>query len=192
MSKALVLLAPGFEEVEAVSIIDILRRGDITVDMASITDDLYVTGSHQITIRADLLLRTIEEVSAYDAVITPGGQPGSTNLSKDDTVLKLLRDAVARDKLVASICASPMVLEAAGLTAGKIGTSFPGIKEQLSFSVYREDLVVRDGNLITSRGPGTAIFFALAIIKELAGQASYDKVREALLIPQLREQIQEY
>ncbi len=192
MSKALVLLAPGFEEVEAVTIIDILRRGDIHVDTASITEDHCLTGSHDITVKADILLKEVDDVSAYDAVITPGGLPGSTNLSQDDRVLELLREAVAKDKIAASICASPIVLEAAGLTEGRIGTSFPAMKDKLSFAEYREDLVVRDGKLITSRGPATALLFALAIIEELEGRAVYEKVREALLIPQLKDQIFNY
>lgn len=192
MSKALVLLAAGFEEVEAVTIIDILRRGDVLVDTASITGERALTGSHQITILADKLLADITDPSIYDAIITPGGQPGSTNLSEDEKVLDLLKTASAKQKLIASICASPMVLEAAGLTAGRSGTSFPGMKDKLSFSTYLEDLVVKDGRLITSRGPGTAIFFALSILRELEGEAVYDKIREALLIPLLQEQIHDY
>ncbi len=192
MNRALVFLADGFEEIEAISVIDILRRADIHVDTASLSARLEVTGSHGITIMADILLDSVADIEVYDAVITPGGLPGSTTLRDDSRVLSLIREAATRDRLVASICASPIVLEAAGLTAGKSGTSFPGFRDQLGFQDYREDLVVEDGQLITSRGPATALLFALAIVRRLAGTDTYRKLREALLIPQLLEQIRDY
>lgn len=192
MSKALVFLAPGFEEVEAVTIVDILRRGEVDVDLVSITDELTLTGSHAITVTADKLLAQINDFTVYDALITPGGQPGSTHLSEDPKVLEVLRQASADKKIIASICASPMVLHAAGLTEGKAGTSFPGMKDTLGFADYREDLVVRDDRLITSRGPSTALLFALELVKQLQGDAIHRNVRKALLIPLLQEQIGDY
>lgn len=192
MSKALVFLAPGFEEVEAITIVDILRRGEVGVDLVSITDETMLTGSHAITVEADKCLHELSDFSVYDAFITPGGQPGSTNLAEDPTVLEILQQASKQNKFIASICASPMVLAAAGLTEGRAGTSFPGMKEGLGFADYRESLVVRDDRLITSRGPATALLFSLEILRALEGETVYQKVREGLLIPQLKEEITHY
>ncbi len=192
MSKALVFLADGFEEVEAVSVIDILRRAKITVDVASIQDQIRVRGAHDITIEADKLLSDIRDINSYDAVITPGGLPGSTNLRDDELVISFIKEASQNKKIVASICASPIVLEKAGLTAGKAGTSFPGMRDQVNFAKYKEDLVVQDDKLITSRGPATALLFALELVKQLKGIEVYKEIREALLIPLLQEQIKDY
>lgn len=192
MSKALVFIAPGFEEVEAITIVDILRRGEVDVDLVSITEEFKLTGSHAITVEADKRLHELSDFTVYDAFITAGGQPGSTNLAEDPRVIETLQQASRENKLIASICASPMVLAAAGLTEGRSGTSFPGMKEQLAFADYREELVVRDDRLITSRGPATALLFSLEILRVLEGEAVYQKVREGLLIPQLKEQISDY
>lgn len=192
MKKALVFLAPGFEEVETITIVDVLRRGNVAVDLVSITDELLLTGSHDIAIRADKRLSEINDLSHYDALITPGGLPGSTNLAADTRVLDAMKQANTDKRIVASICASPLVLEAAGLTHGRRGTSFPGMKDKINFEDYRDELVVTDDNLITSRGPASALLFSLELLKKLKGDAVYNEVRNALLIPQLQDQIHQY
>lgn len=192
MSSVLVLFADGFEEIEALTVVDILRRGDVHVDSASVSDDIKVIGAHDISFLADTRLSEVSNPDRYDAIVIPGGQPGSDNLSQDERVLTLLRDADNKNKVIAAICAGPLVLEAAGLTSTREGTSFPAVKDKLNYASYKEDLVVKDGNLITSRGPGTAIFFALEILKVLKGKDTYEETRKGLLIPLLQEQIQNF
>ena len=189
--RTLILLADGFEETEAVSIIDSIRRTDITCDLVAVGDSLRVSGSHGIVLEADLLLNDLQPDACYDAVITPGGMDGVKRLMADPRVILLLQRFSREGRLIASICASPLVLEAAGLTEGRRGTSFPGLDEQLSFDTYSDDLVVSDGQLITSRGPATGLLMGVAIVEALADKTVSDKLASALLIPELQDKLQE-
>lgn len=182
MAKAMLLLGDGYEEVEALTVVDYLRRADIPVDMVSITGSLETVGDHQIRVKADRLLEEVEPAE-YDAVITPGGMPGTRMLAGDERVLQLVRDFYGQGKWVASICASPMVLEAAGVANKVKGTCYPGIERHVTFKSHSEELVVRDGNVITSRGPATAMYFAFALIEALAGKEKADEIREKTLAP---------
>lgn len=185
--KVAVLFADGFEEIEALSVVDYLRRAEITVDMISIKDQLEVKGSHAIKLICDLKLSEIDQ--DYDAVVLPGGLPGAEYLRDSVEVISFVQKMNQAEKIVAAICAAPIGLERAGLTKGKVGTSYPGFEDQLSFDTYKEDIVVQDGNLITARGPATAVYFALKLIEVLAGKAKADEVAEGLLLPLVEEQI---
>jgi 4-methyl-5(b-hydroxyethyl)-thiazole monophosphate biosynthesis len=176
--RALVLLAEGFEETEAVAVIDLLRRAGIEVAAAGLTDR-EVTGSHGVTIRADASFDAC--MIDFDAIILPGGMPGAANLASSELLLEFIADMYHRDKLCAAICAAPQVLAKAGILAGKKVTCYPGVEEKLTGAKVSTDPVVRDGNIITSRGVGTAIPFALAIIAYLMDQAAADKVGTAVL-----------
>jgi 4-methyl-5(b-hydroxyethyl)-thiazole monophosphate biosynthesis len=178
MAKALVLLATGFEEIEAVSIIDILRRANIDVTSASLGEK-NVVGAHGITVLADKKLEAIGSTQ-YDVVVLPGGQPGSNNLRDDARVLKLLREQHAAGRFVAAICAAPIALEAAGLLKGKAATSYPGY--DLPSAKYSTERVVVDGHVVTSRAPSTAIEFSLAIVEWLENPSVANKLREAMLV----------
>ncbi|MCP8311656.1 MAG: DJ-1/PfpI family protein [Candidatus Methylarchaceae archaeon HK01B] len=181
MTKALVLIAPGFEEIEASTIVDILRRCNIEVTMAGLKPDV-VEGSHGIVFGVD---KSIDEVSVkdYDAVICPCGVPGYKNLRKDQRVLNIIKAASNSNKLLAAIGASPAVLSDAGVLEGKECTIYPGMEEELKKGGGKTkiDLVVVDGNIVTSRGPATALPFALKLAEKLAGEEIVKKVSKKIL-----------
>ena len=183
--KVAILLANGFEEAEALVTIDILRRAGIEIESFSLAEE-FVTSSRKITVKADKILGD-SNLSDYDMVILPGGQPGSTMLSKDERVLKIVREFISNDKkFVAAICAAPMVLKSAGVSAGRKLTSFPSdeLKKILEDANYIDDeLVVQDGNLITSRGAGTTMPFAYKIVDVLGGDSA--PVKKGMLYDRL-------
>jgi protein deglycase len=176
--RVLVPLANGFEEIEAVTIVDVLRRASIEVVTAALGEQ-DVRGSHGITLRADARL---DEVSReeFDAVVLPGGMPGSKALRDDERLRTILQRAAGARKLVAAICAAPIALEAAGVLAGKRATSYPG--NELPSAHYVEERVVVDGSLLTSRGPGTALEFSLALVERLKGPDAANTLRAGMLV----------
>ena len=180
LKSAVILLAEGFEEIEAITIIDVLRRGSVKCDICSIRDR-KVIGSHKIKIKVDILLSEIE-VDSYDAVILPGGMPGAQNLKEDSRVIDILKRFQIKNKIIGAICAAPIVLKEAGIIKDKTITSYPDFKEELNESNYSEDIVTNDGNIFTSRGPATAIYFALELLKQLTDQQIYQNVKESMLI----------
>lgn len=180
MARVLVPLAEGFEELEAVTIIDLLRRAGIDVTVAGLANG-PVCGSHGITISPD---KTLAEALAeeFDMVALPGGLPGSDHLKSDPRLRKLLQEMAASGRFTAAICAAPRALAGAGLLKGKRATSYPGAlgDEDLEAVSYEQAAVVTDGKVITSRGPGTAIDFALALIGALEGPAKSQQVEQGL------------
>ncbi len=182
MPTVLLPLAPGCEEIEAVTIIDLLRRAGIPIVSASL-GDTPVKASRGITLLADTTLDKALQQN-FDMIVLPGGMPGSENLTADPRVIQLVQRMAAAGHYVAAICAAPMALHAAGLLEGKRVTSFPGVLDELPGShVYLPDAVVVDGNIVTSRGPGTAMDFALTLIELLAGKAKRDFVAAQLQRP---------
>ncbi len=181
MKTVLLLLSPGFEELEAVAPLDLLRRAGIEVVSASTTPELWVEGSHGIRIQADATLDA-SLLQDYDMIVVPGG-PGVDGLRKDPRVLELLRRNHSLGKPLAAICAAPLVLLDAGLIQGRVMTSFPGSQEELepSLKEYSQDRVVVDGPFITSRGAGSSEEFALAIIAELLGRDAAEDVRRRIV-----------
>jgi protein deglycase len=176
--NALVLLADGFEEIEATAIVDVLRRAGVTVTTAALGQN-PVRGSHGIALVADRALDGTDD-SSFDAIVLPGGMPGSKNLKEDPRVTELLSRSAAQGKVVAAVCAAPIALEAAGVLAGKRATAYPG--HELPSARYSEDRVVVDGNVVTSRGPGTAIEFSLVLVEKLAGAPTAERLRSAMLV----------
>ena len=169
MSRVLIPLAEGFEEVEALTVVDVLRRAEVEVVTASIGVARTVTGKHAIPVIADALLGDVAD-DAFDMVVLPGGVPGVPNLDADPTVARVVRAAAARDSWVCAICAAPSVLGNLGLLEGRDATIHPAWRDKLSCGGYSEETVVRDGRFITSRGAGTALPFALTLAKLLAGE----------------------
>ncbi len=169
MKKTAILFANGYEEVEALTVVDLLRRAKISCEILSVADSGQVTGSHGISIGADRNFSGTD-FSQYDGVILPGGMPGTTNLAADERVLALLRSFAAAGKLTAAICAAPTVLAKAGLLEGKKAVCYPGMEEQLTGAKVSFDPVAVDGTVITSRGLGTAIPFALSIVQYFEGR----------------------
>lgn len=181
MARALVVFADGCEEIEAVTVIDILRRGGVETVSASL-DDTLVHGNHGIGIEADLDLDHALG-QRFDMLILPGGQPGASHLAADPRVQRLLQDHARDGRYLAAICAAPGVLAAAGLLKGKRATSFPGAIQDLSGIEYLDAAVVQDGKVVTSRGPGTAMDFALELLALLMGDGARQEVEARLQRP---------
>jgi 4-methyl-5(b-hydroxyethyl)-thiazole monophosphate biosynthesis len=188
--KVVVLLAEGFEEVEAVTPIDYLRRAGLDLTTAAIGKARLVSGSHGIPVNADALLAELgsRDAAFWDGVVLPGGMPGAANLAASAAVGKFLKDMAAAGKTVAAICASPaLVLAPLGLLAGRCFTCFPDMEKQVDLSLnpgsrWSEDRVVRDGNILTSRGAGTAGLFAVALIGCLMGEEEGKKIARTVLL----------
>lgn len=178
MPKVLVPLAQGCEEIEAITVIDILRRAGIEVISAGL-DTQPVHASRGVMLLPDT---TLDEALQhdFDMVVLPGGQPGTNNLNADARIIKLLQDTAQQGKFVAAICAAPSVLAAAGLLDGRHATSFPGALDAFPQVRQQYAAVVEDGKLITSRGPGTAIDFALTLAERLLGKAKRLEVEAGL------------
>jgi 4-methyl-5(b-hydroxyethyl)-thiazole monophosphate biosynthesis len=181
-SRVCVLLAEGFEEIEAVTIVDVLRRAEIETVTVALADRA-VTGSHGITLQADTTLANVRAES-WDLIVLPGGMPGARHLRDDPGVQALLAEQHAAGGRLAAICAAPIALAPVGALEGRRVTSYPGFADQLSGADYVDEPVVVDGPLITSRGPGTALPFALAIVAELGGVERADALAQALLAAQ--------
>lgn len=180
--NVIVFLAPGFEEVEALTVVDYLRRvKPIQIEMVAVGDSLQVLGSHHIEVKADKQIDDLVNLDAYQAVVIPGGMPGAANLRDDQRVIKIVREMNAAGKLVAAICAGPIVLEKAKIIDGKKVTSYPGFEKDLPNSSYQEIAVVKDGNIITSRGPGKAVDFALELVTVLVGAKEAETLRKNIL-----------
>jgi 4-methyl-5(b-hydroxyethyl)-thiazole monophosphate biosynthesis len=181
MASVLVPLAQGCEELEAVTVIDLLRRAGIEVVTAGL-DDQPVRASRGMVLIPDV---TLDEAVGrnYDMIVLPGGLPGADYLDKDPRIHGLLQEMAGTDRYTAAICAAPKVLAGAGLLAGRRATSFPGALQAFEGFSYSEEAVVQDGKVITSRGPGTAMDFALVLIENLAGRARRDEVEAGLQRP---------
>jgi len=179
MKTALVLFAEGTEELEAVSIVNILRRGEVNVTLAGLKEGV-LRGSRGTQILSDT---TLDEALThnYDMVVLPGGQPGTNNFKADARVIQLLQKMAANGRYVCAICAAPSVLATAGLLTDKLATSYPGALDEFSDVQQQTAAVVEDGQLITSRGPGTAIDFSLTLLERLAGKAKREEVEAALV-----------
>lgn len=177
--RALVLLAPGFEEIEAVSVIDILRRAKVNVQVASVTEKEYVTGSHNITIKSDVRLEFIDIYNdLYDLIYLPGGVPGVNNLVASEKVLDLLRKYHEDQVLIGAICAAPWVLEEAGILGGHVATSAPTFKDKIHPEEYLAEVFVKSGNILTSRGAGTSLEMGYSLLDALGLTEEADKLRE--------------
>lgn len=181
MASVLVPLAQGCEELEAVTVVDLLRRAGVHVVTAGL-DNAPVRASRGVVLLADM---TLDEAlkQEYDMVVLPGGLPGADHLDGDPRIRGLLRTMADSGRYTAAICAAPKVLASTGLLEGKKVTSFPGVLDAFADLDYRSDPVVQDGRLITSRGPGTAMDFALTLIENLLGMDKRNEVEAALQRP---------
>ncbi len=180
MSKVYVFLADGFEEVEGLTAVDLLRRAQIETEMVSITGKLEVTGSHGIQIKADCLFEEIEPQEAAMYVL-PGGMPGTLHLGAHKGLAALLQSAESEGKKVAAICAAPSVLGGLGLLKGKTAVCYPGFEDKLEGARIGEKPAEISGNVTTSRGVGTAIPFALALVAQLKDQKTADEIAKSIV-----------
>ncbi|MGD1076241.1 MAG: DJ-1 family glyoxalase III [Thermodesulfovibrionales bacterium] len=180
MPRVVVPLADGFEEVEAMAIVDVLRRADIDVVIAGLHAG-PIESARRVRVLPDTTIDTIREAD-FDMIVLPGGQPGSDNLNADPRVKDLLRDFYTKGKLTGAICAAPYILASAGILEGKRVTSYPTYRDRLGNSMYEESIVVEDANIVTSKGPGTALHFGLAIVEKLKGKETAIAIKEGMLI----------
>lgn len=181
--KVYVFLADGFEEIEGLTVVDLMRRAGIVVETVSIKETKQVTAAHQISLYAD---RTFEEIDFADAdmLVLPGGQPGTDHLAAFQPLMELLTSYYEKGGKIAAICAAPTVFAKLGLLHGKNATAYPACMEGLGDAVLCEDAVVTDGRITTSRGLGTAIDFSLSLISQLLGEDAAGKIAESIVYRQ--------
>ncbi|HAA24557.1 MAG TPA: DJ-1 family protein [Ruminiclostridium sp.] len=174
-----VMLADGFEEIEALTVVDVLRRVDIKTYTVSIGAERTVTGAHNIPVIADLLISEAD-LEGADMVVLPGGMPGSTNLDKSAALEKAIESRVSQKKWMAAICAAPFILGKRGYLKGKEAICYPGFEKELIGAIIKNEKVVISDNFITSKGPGTALDFALAIVSVLRDKNTADELRAGM------------
>jgi len=181
MTTVLVPLAKGFEELEAVNIIDVLRRAQIEVIVASLDHNPLVQGAHGIVIETDVDISNVF-CDILDMIVLPGGWDGTYALAEDENIQRILKGMNERGKNIGAICAAPFALDKAGVLKNSF-TCYPSAEEQISHQGYAggENMVVHDENIMTSRGPGTSICFALEIVKKLKGEETYLALKNGLL-----------
>lgn len=183
MVNTAILFAPGYEEIEGLTIVDILRRANINTSIIGV-DEKEVTGAHNVTIKTDQTLDELN-IDEVDALILPGGAPGFKNLQKNKMVLSMIKEVHKKKKIVAAICASPIVLATAGILNQKKATIYPGMEEEIKKAkgTFVDDLVVVDDNIVTSRGPATTILFSLKLVEILKDKNTSEDVGEKILLP---------
>ena len=179
MKNVLVALAPGFEEIETITVVDILRRAGAKVFLAG-TVEGAIEGSRGVRIIADMALESAVSQN-WDLLVLPGGQPGTDNLKKHSVVVELIQKLHEEHKLIAAICAAPLVLQSAGILKDNTITSHPSVEEKLNAINYSQERVVVDGNIITSRSPGTAMEFAMKLVELLFGKERMEVVNKGVL-----------
>ena len=177
-----IYLADGFEETEALFPLDLIRRASLDVKTVSVTDSIEVTGSHGITVKADLTVKSEEYAPlSAEAVILPGGMPGTLNLDASAEVHAALDHAYGSGKLVAAICAAPSVIGKKGFLKDKKATSYPGFEQYLVGRKETDEKCVRDGNIITAAGAGVAMEFGLKIVEAFCGKETADRIKNAII-----------
>ena len=167
MAKVAVILANGFEEIEALTVVDVLRRANISCEMVGFEEQ--VTGSHDIQVTADRVFDG--DLSDYDLLVLPGGMPGSANLRDNQALISEIQAFNQEGKKISAICAAPIALHQAGVLKDKHFTCYDGVQENITDGIYQKETVVVDGNLTTSRGPSTALAFAYELVDQLGGDA---------------------
>lgn len=180
MSKVYIFLADGFEEIEGLTVVDLLRRAEIDITMVSIMDSKRITGAHDITIEADVLYDDVDFGQA-EMLVLPGGMPGTKYLGEHEALVTMLKSFNEKNKLIAAICAAPSVLGVNGILDGKKASCYPGFEDKLVNAIVSTDPVVRDQNVITSRGLGTAIPFALKIIEMLKDKDTSESISNSIV-----------
>lgn len=179
MSEVYIFLADGFEEIEGLTVVDLLRRAGIDITMVSITGSKEITGAHNIKVIADELF---DETGYNNAkmLVLPGGMPGTTHLLEHKKLRELLLRHNSDNKMIAAICAAPSVLGMHGILEGKKATCYPGFEDKLIGAIYTNEKVVEDKNVITSKGLGTAIDFAASIIEQYQGKEAAERIKSSI------------
>ena len=181
MKNIFVFLAEGFEEIEALTPVDVLRRAGLSVQTVSVMDEQVVAGAHGVPVLADKMFAEINPEDA-EMILLPGGLPGATNLDAHEGLSQLILDFAEADKPLAAICAAPLVLGNRGLLQGKKATCYPGFETYLQGAEYTAALVEKDGNIITGKGPGAAMEFAFAIVEKYCGMDKVNELKQGMMI----------
>lgn len=180
MAQALIFLAPGYEEVEMLTVVDLLRRCNISIDMVSITDSLEVTSSHNVTVKADILFEDADFEQAQ-MIILPGGIPGTPNLLAYTPLTDKIKEFAEQGKWLSAVCAAPTVFDKLGVYHGKKATCYPSFAKELKDATYVKQPVVVDDIFITSRGAGTTIAFAAAIVERFSDKETAQQVLQKII-----------
>jgi 4-methyl-5(b-hydroxyethyl)-thiazole monophosphate biosynthesis len=179
MSLLYVFLAEGFEEVEALAVVDVLRRAKVETKMISITDNYEVKSSHNISIKADLLIKDADFEKA-DMIFLPGGIPGTPNLANSSTLVSNIIKFNEEGKYLAAICAAPSIYGELGLLDGKVASCYPGYEDKLKGATYKREKFVTDGNIITGRGMGSAIELGLELVRILVDEETSEDIKKKI------------
>ena len=184
MGTVYVFFADGFEEIEAFTSVDVMRRAGLNVEMVTVTPDEIVTGAHDVPVLCD---KNVVNCDFFDAelVLLPGGMPGASTLEKHEGLRKLILSFAEKNKPIAAICAAPMVLGKLGLLKGRRVTCYPSFEQYLDGADCTNEPVVRDGNIISGMGPGAAMEFALAVVELLQGKEKVQELKEAMCVTDL-------
>ncbi len=188
MAKIYVFLANGFEDIEALAPVDILRRGGQEVVTVSITGSEYVESAHGVEVKADVWFETVEWFGDADLLILPGGMPGAANLDQHHQLVEVLYRHFGEGKLIGAICAAPLVLGRRGLLEGRRATCYPGFEQYLEGAEYTRELVTEDGNIITAEGPAAAFEFGYRLLARFVPEEVVDALKEGMRYAHLMEQ----
>ena len=188
--KVALFIENGSEELEVIAPLDIMRRANLEVDLISANNEDFITSSHNVKIIADKKINEVNNILDYDAIVIPGGMPGSTLLRDNKKIIEFYQTMYNSGKLVAAICAAPIVLSAAGITDDKEVTSYPGFDKEINYKNYNSDkAVVIDKNVITAQGPAVAILFGYEIVNYLLQDNTAEDVKQAMLVPVLKNNL---
>ena len=180
MSKVYVFLADGFEEIEGLTVVDLLRRANIETEMVSVMEGKQIKGSHGIKVTADSMFADVD-FSDADILVLPGGMPGTLNLGKYEGLCELLKKHYDEGKMIAAICAAPSVFGELGFLNGRVATCYPGFESKLEGAIVCATKVAVDGNVITARALGAAIEFSLKLIEQLCDEETAEKIRIGII-----------
>lgn len=188
--KVALFIENGSEELEFIAPLDIMRRANLEVDLISANNEDFITSSHNVKIIVDKKIEEVNNILDYDAIVIPGGMPGSTLLRDNKKIIEFYQTMYNSGKLVAAICAAPIVLSAAGITNDKEVTSYPGFDKEINYKNYNsEKAVVIDKNVITAQGPAVAILFGYEIVNYLLQDNTAEDVKKAMLVPVLKNNL---
>nr|WP_308535683.1 DJ-1 family glyoxalase III [uncultured Prevotella sp.] len=187
MIKVYEFLANGFEEIEALAPVDILRRGGVNVKTVSITGSEYAESAHGVSVKADLRFENVNDFEDAELLFMPGGMPGATNLNKHKELRELLLKHHEQGKYIGAICAAPMVLGSLGIVKGKKATCYPGFEKFLEGAEYTAELCTVDGNIITGKGPAASFAYGLTLLEKLTSKETAEEVKAGMLINETQE-----